>query len=140
LADRIRPDRRTRDEETCSVIVFVARSGRDAEVVDARLPAEGRPVSAWSVVAQIEPRADWEAIAAARIRDADALLFVTSPDSVKSVPCLVELRLALEAERPCHQWLLRPVPAAELPQQLRRVPVVAVGVDVDPSAWFVASG
>lgn len=117
--------------------VFVARSGWDVVAVgDALRSLESGSPATWQALEQIEPRDDWAEVAARRIREADALLFVTSPASVSSKPCLLELQLALEMDRPCWQWRLRDVPSDHLPAQLRALPVIAVGADVDASTWF----
>jgi hypothetical protein len=44
--------------------------------------------------------------------------------------------MALQIGRSCWQWSLRHVPKGQLPPQVSALPVIAVGADVNASAWF----
>ena len=117
--------------------VFVAHSSRDARRVTSALDAcRNGTAPRWRRIEQIERRADWEEIAKGLILEADAFLFVTTPRSVRSEPCLWELTTARETGLPCWQWVLHRVPESRLPVEVKTLPVLAVGAQVDTAAWF----
>ena len=77
--------------------VFISYSRKDKEFVQRlfqALKAQRRDV--WVDWEDIPPTADWRAEIRGGVEATDAMIFVISPDSVRSKECRVELELALE--------------------------------------------
>jgi len=63
---------------------------------------------------------DWEARLGGLIEQADTVVYVVSPESVKSDRCGWEVDTALKKTKRVLPVLFRPVPESEIPEQLRR--------------------
>ncbi|MGW3123696.1 WD40 domain-containing protein [Streptomyces sp. NPDC001107] len=99
--------------------VFLCYSRQDREDVH-RLKEQlaGEQFNAWIDLADILPSSEWRKAVADGIRRSDALLFVVSPESVRSSVCAEELALAVGYGKRIIPLLHRPVPRADMPEAL----------------------
>lgn len=63
---------------------------------------------------------DWEARLAGLIRQADSVVFVISPEAVKSERCAWEVKTALAQTTRVLPVIFKPVPESDIPETLRR--------------------
>lgn len=63
---------------------------------------------------------DWEARLGGLIREADTIVFVVSPEAVKSDRCAWEVNNALAQSKRVLPVIFKPAPEAEIPEPLRR--------------------
>jgi formylglycine-generating enzyme required for sulfatase activity len=68
----------------------------------------------------IAPGEDWEARLGGLIRQADTVVFVVSPEGVKSERCAWEVNTALADNKRVLPIVAKAVPDSEIPEQLRR--------------------
>lgn len=115
------------------MIVFVASATSDSVWVDAlRRVLKSGDGAAWRVVEPIAVHPHWQEDARRAIASADALLFVTSPRSIRSPHCAWELATALGMRKPCFQWVVEPV---EGQHEAPMLPVLKVGGVEDAPHW-----
>jgi hypothetical protein len=101
--------------------VFVSYSRRDRGFVDrlnAALEEGGRDV--WVDWDDIPPTADWLAQIHTGIEEANALVFVISPDSITSEVCAKELEVAETLNKRIVPLLLREIDHARAPEAVGR--------------------
>jgi WD40 repeat protein len=100
---------------------FVSYSRRDKDLVE-RLNAalEGRDRDVWVDWEDIPPTADWLAQIRSGIEEANALIFVISPDSIASEVCVTELGVAEELNKRIVPLLVREVDPGNAPDAVAR--------------------
>jgi WD40 repeat protein len=92
----------------------------------------GRGKHVWVDRAKIEPAADWSQRIALGIRNARALIFVVTPESVVSRECLRELDAAVQLHKLIVPVVLREISQdAKLPESLRRPNWILFATDRD---------
>ncbi len=100
---------------------FVSYSRRDQEFVSRLFAAlEDRDRDVWVDWDDIPPTADWLAQIRTGIEEANALIFVISPDSVASEVCVTELGVAEELNKRIVPLLLRAADGAPVPEAVAR--------------------
>jgi len=102
--------------------VFVSYSRRDASAFAEELVA-GLELAGFAPFLDrhdIVAGEDWEARLSGLIEHADTVVYVVSPESVKSERCEWEVNTALEKTKRILPVLFKPVPEAEIPEALRR--------------------
>ena len=104
-----------------TVFISYARADKDY-VADlyALLSAAGRRV--WLDVHDIPPGVDWRQVMTPAIAEADAFVFVVSPDSLGSEWCASELEIAFAHGKPVVPIVLRDPNGAAVPPSLAAVP------------------
>lgn len=63
---------------------------------------------------------DWEARLGGRIQQADTVVFIISPEAVKSERCTWEVDTALAQSKQLLPVIFKPVPNSDIPEELRR--------------------
>ncbi|MFF3663445.1 toll/interleukin-1 receptor domain-containing protein [Streptomyces olivochromogenes] len=99
--------------------MFLCYSRQDREDVQ-RLKEQlaDKGFNAWIDLSDILPSAKWREAVADGIRRSDALLFVVSPDSVRSEVCAEEIDLAVQYGKRVIPLLHRPVPREDMSKAL----------------------
>ena len=102
--------------------VFVSYSRRDASAFAEELVA-GLELAGFAPFLDrhdIVAGEDWEARLNGLIEHADTVVYIVSPESVRSERCEWEVNTALEKTKRILPVLFAPVPEADIPEQLRR--------------------
>ena len=108
-----------READRLDAFISYARRPHDREFVDwlsRELRQRGKQI--WLDRSNIEPAADWRARIAKGIEQANAFIFVISPDSASSGECAKELEIAVGGHKRIIPVVLRPVPENSLPAAL----------------------
>jgi hypothetical protein len=121
--------------------VFISYSGADEKWADVLRPALARhDIDVWNPASQISPGDNWGLKYGKALQNADAVVVLLSPDSVKSDWVKHEIEYALSS--PQFQDRLIPVlvrPTEEIPWILRRLQVIRATKDVDETARRIAA-
>jgi TIR domain len=99
--------------------ISYARRPHDREFVDwlsEELRQRGKQI--WLDRSNIEPAADWRTRITKGIEQANAFIFVISPDSANSRECAKELEVAVDGHKRIIPVIFRPVPENSLPAAL----------------------
>src|SRR5580704_18795578 len=110
----------TRSSERLKVFISYSRrdSGEFAEEIVAGLELAGfAPFLDRHDIAAGE---DWEVRLGGLIEQADTVVFVVSPEAVKSERCVWEVDKSLAESKRLLPVVFKPVPESDIPEQLRR--------------------
>lgn len=111
---------------------FLSYSRRDTAAADLFLAAlEARGLSVFRDTEDILPAEDWRGRLDALIGTADAVVFLMSPNSVRSDVCAWEIHLAGKLGKRLVPVLLEPVSEAATPPELSRLNYVIASSDRD---------
>jgi WD40 repeat protein len=106
--------------------VFISYSRRDSAAFADELVA-GLEVAGFAPFLDrhdIAPGEDWEARLGGLIAQSDTVVFVVSPEAVKSVRCVWEVDRTLEQSKRLLPVVFKPVPEGDIPEKLRRLQFV----------------
>jgi hypothetical protein len=112
--------------------ISYARRPHDREFVDwlsGELRQRGKQI--WLDRSNIEPAADWRTRITKGIEQANAFIFVISPDSARSGECAKELEIAVGGHKRIIPVMFRPVPGNSLPTALTRPNWISFEDDAD---------
>jgi WD40 repeat protein len=107
------------EADRLDAFISYARRPHDREFVDwlsGELKRHGKQI--WLDRSNIEPAADWRARITKGIEQANAFIFVISPDSASSRECVNELEIAVADHKRIVPVVFRPVPENSLPAAL----------------------
>lgn len=121
--------------------VFISYSGADEKWADRLRTALARQdIDVWNPASQIAPGENWGLKYGKALQNADAVVVLLSPDSVKSDWVRHEIEYALSS--PQFRDRLIPVvvrPTEDIPWILRRQQVIRASKDTDETARRIAS-
>ena len=103
--------------------VFISYSPRDSAAFadDLQQVLQGSGFSAFLNRAEMQGIGDWHELLDGIIARSDGVVFVVSPEAVKSERSLWEIERALELSKPIVPLILFPVPENDIPDKLRHL-------------------
>jgi hypothetical protein len=121
--------------------VFISYSGADEKWADRLRTALGQQdITVWNPASQIAPGENWGLKYGKALQNADAVVVLLSPDSVKSDWVRHEIEYAISS--PQFRDRLIPVvvrPTDDIPWILRKQQVIRAGKDIDETARRIAN-
>jgi TIR domain len=105
--------------------VFISWAGDSNEFVDElKVGLELVGISAMPARHEIAVGEDWESLLLVQLAQADTVLFVLSPEAVKSERCSFEIQWTIRLSKRLIPLVFKPIPSSDIPADLRHLQFV----------------